>query len=288
MSQVPTASSAAIIAPGVHGSTDPRGLNNLDFEASRARLIRGATYKDLSTVMVCPTRDDGHLHGKVADAINGCIKPMNGAFFKFPFDGIRIGGHEVGRAYDAALTAIANNESLAKYPFLLTAEHDNLPQPDGLMKLQSAMYANADCDEDGRIIRDEDGILKFHFLAIGGLYWTKTQDGMGEVMSQPMIYGHPQEFPPNFRPQLPVENAIQECRGVAMGWTIWNLSALLNDKRLGPPWFETKNEWSPDRGVALGTQDLVFCGKAGALGYRFAVDTSCPVGHMDFTTELVW
>ena len=284
-------SSTQAVAGTFPGTKDPQGYNNANPDITKARLIKGATYKDLGTILVCPTRSDGNLHGKVADAINNAIKPMNAPFFKFPFDSIRIGGHEVGRAYDCALANIAGNEGLRKWPFLLTAEHDNLPQPDGLLKLQAAMYANADYDEDGRIIRDADtGILRFHFLGIGGLYYTKSGPGFGEVMSQPMIYGHPQEVPVNFRPQLPIPDSLQECRGIAMGWSIWNLSALLNDKRLGPPYFETKNEWNSASGVVMGTQDLTFCAKAGLLGYRFAVDTSCAVGHMDIETgsELVW
>lgn len=281
-------SSAVANGANLPGSKSDMGYNNEFADITRARMIKGASYKDLSTVLVCPTRSDGHLHGKVADAIHGAIKPMNQAFWKFPFEAIRVGGHEVGKAYDAALMAIRENPGLRDYVFLLVCEHDNVPPPDGLIRLQQAMYANADYDADGRILRDDKGILRFHFLGIGGLYWTKTQAGTADVFSQPMIYGHPQEFPPNFRPQLPLPDTLQECRGIAMGWSIFSLSALLKDERLGPPWFETKNNYDPQKGVEMGTQDLVFCAKAGGFGYRFAVDTSCKVGHMDLTTELVW
>lgn len=282
-------STAVALRGTAPGSNAPEGWNNEHGVLSQARVLKGGTYRDLGTVLVCPTRADGHVHGKVADAINNAIKPMNAAYFKFPFDAIRVQGHEVGLAYDAALHNIQSNAQLKTFPFLLTAEHDNVPQPDGLTKLQAAMYANADTDEYGRILRDKDtGILRFHFLAIGGLYWTKSNAGFAEIMSLPMIYGHPQEHPLNFRPQVPIPDSIQECRGVAMGWTIWNLSALLNDTRLGPPWFETKASWNPAVGIEMGTQDLTFCAKAGALGYRFAVDTSTKVGHMCLETELVW
>lgn len=266
------------------------GRNNSKWDISRARLIRGASYMDLSTVVVVPTREDGMLHGKVADSIHNAIKPMNQAFAKFPFDMFRVAGHEVGRAYDAALDGIKNDAGLSQYTFMVSSEHDNCPPPDGLLQLQSAMYANCDRDEDGRILKDSNGVPKFHFLGIGGLYWTKHFNEKDDPMawfSQPMIYGHPQE-PLNFRPQLPIPDAVQECHGIAMGWTIWNLQALLKDPRLGPPWFETKCSWDQFRGAQCATQDLSFCSKARGLGYRFAVNTACKVGHMDLKTGIVW
>ena len=133
------------------------------------------------------------------------------------------------------------------------------------------------------MIKDENGVPKFHFLGIGGLYYTK-----GMEHSQPMIYGHPAEFPINFRPQLPVLDSLQECRGIAMGFTLWNLQALLNDKRLGPPWYETKQDYIPGAGVSCGTQDLVMCGKALQFGYRFAVDCATRVGHMNLADGLIY
>jgi hypothetical protein len=266
------------------------GRNNANFDISRARLIRGASYMDQSTIAVVPTREDGMIHGKVADSFANAIKPMNQPYAKYPFEMFRVAGHEVGQAYNAALEAIRADPNLSTWTFLCTAEFDNVVPPDGLLQLQAAMYANADKDDDGRILKDSNGVPKFHFLGIGGLYWTKhfnEKDDPHAWFSQPMIYGHPQE-PLNFRPQLPLVDAVQECHGIAMGWSIFNLQALLKDERLGPPWFETHASWSPMSGAKCATQDLSFCSKARQLGYRFAVNTACKVGHMDLKTGIVW
>ena len=271
------------------GDVSNEGLNNSDMDKSRWRILKGDSYRNLSTVIVLPTPTD-FIHNRVEGAIDGLMKPMNQAIAgpmrmsgQLPMEKIQVCGWEVGDAYNAAIKNIQGGD-MKKWRFLLTVEHDNLPPPDGLLRLMNRMYENADKDEEGRIKEDKNGVLQFHFLGIGGLYWTK-----GFEQGQPMIYGNPKEFPRNYHPQLPVVDALQECNGIAMGFSIWNLSALMNDKRLAQPtWFETKNNWSPSTGVRAGTQDLVFCSKAAELGYKFAVDTSVKVGHFDFTTGMVF
>jgi hypothetical protein len=181
---------------------------------------------------------------------------------------------------------IKQDAGMSQWRFLLTIEHDNLPPPDGLTKLIQRMYDNCKKDENGKILVNELGIPQFDFLGIGGLYWTK-----GLETGMPMIYGNPQEHPVNFRPQVPLIDQLQECRGIAMGFSIWNLQALLKDENLGVKdgkWFQTKCLWDPMKGCELGTQDLVFCQKALEHNYRFAVDTSVKVGHFDFTTGFVY
>lgn len=272
--------------------SSPEGVNNASLEEAGFRVLRGGSYRDCSTVMVLPTPSE-FIHQKVESAIDGLMKPMNQKIAGplriaqgVPLEKVAVTGCEVADAYNQAMQTIqADAEGLAKWRFLLTIEHDNLPPPDGLTKLIQAMYDNCQKDENGRIIVDSRGIPLFTFLGIGGLYWTK---GLGTGM--PMIYGHPHEHPVNFRPQVPLIDTLQECRGIAMGFTIWNLQALLKDPSLSDKgkWFETKCSWDPQRGSEAGTQDLVFCQKALKSGYRFAVDTSCKVGHFDFTTGFVY
>lgn len=232
------------------------GRHNADPAASRERIFKGATYRDQSTVCVVPSRD-GTVNSKVEDCIDGLVRPMN-----HPFIRLNMANYEVGDAYDRAIQEIQSNPGLQNFKFMLTVETDNLPPPDGLIKLLGHIYASP-------------------YAGVSGLYWTKGEGGM------PMIYGNPHEFPINFRPQLPQEDMLQECRGIAMGFGLWELE-LFKDKRLGPPWFETKQAWNPVRGVEMGTQDLVFCAKAAKLGYRFAVATDIKVGHIDFATGVVW
>jgi hypothetical protein len=96
-----------------------------------------------------------------------------------------------------------------------------------------------------------------------------------------MIYGDPRDPVPNFRPIPPVVEQVQECRGIAMGFTLWDMG-LFRDTRLGPPWFRTVQQFEPSTGIQSGTQDLEWCGRAAALGYRFAVDCRVRVGHVQF------
>ena len=68
------------------------------------------------------------------------------------------------------------------------------------------------------------------FDAIGGLYWTKGENG------QPMIYGNPNEMPKNFRPQVPIVDGLQPCNGLGMGFTLFKLSMF---RKIDKPWFKT-------------------------------------------------
>jgi hypothetical protein len=238
------------------------GANNADLVASRDRVIRVATYRDCSTVALVPVpKDSGSLHWKMAAALQGMIRPMNQ-----PFHLQYIEGFEVADAYNEGIRMVLANPQLQKFSFVLTIEHDNPMPPDGLMKLIETLYSGP-------------------WAGVGGLYWTKGEGGA------PMIYGDPKDPVPNFRPQPPVVEGVQECRGIAMGFTLWDLD-LFRDKRLpmscedpedlskGAQWFRTMNHWSPQTGVQAGTQDLDFCARAGVLGYRFAIDTRVRVGHI--------
>lgn len=267
------------------------GENNLKLEDNAWRVLKGASYRDCSTIIALPTPTE-FIHGKVESAIDSLMKPMNQkiggpirATESLPLEKIAASGFEVADAYNKVLSMIESSGDLSTWRFLLTVEHDNLPPPDGLVKLVARMYENAKKDEEGRVLKDENGIPQFDFLGIGGLYWTK---GFGTGM--PMIYGNPKEFPVNFRPQVPIIGELQECRGIAMGFSIWNLTALLKDERLrdGQKWFQTRCSWDPATGASMGTQDLVFCQKALEAGYRFAVDNSVLVGHYDFNTGVIF
>jgi len=108
------------------------------------------------------------------------------------------------------------------------------------------------------------------YCAISGLYWTK-----GYENAQPQIWGDPKDVL-NFRPQVPILNTIQECNGIGMGFALWRLQ-MFKDPKLRKPWFKTVAD-----ATGVGTQDLYFAGDAKKNNYRFAVDTSCMVGHYDF------
>jgi hypothetical protein len=233
------------------------GRLNADLDAQRARLAAAGGYQDQATVIVTPSRD-GKLDYRWVERSAALLKPMNQKVWHKVWPGL-----EVGAAYEAALRSVLAHPDLKAWPFLLTWETDNFPEPDALLKLLAAMHAHPE------------------FAAVGGLYWTK---GLG---GQPMVYGDPAELPRSFRPQVPRLDCVQECNGVAMGFTLWRLAALA-DPRLPQPLFKTEQAWDPGSGVRAYTQDLYACEKLRELGYRVAVDTRVKVGHIDYGTGEVW
>lgn len=228
------------------------GEHNLRAD-SLARLEKGRAYQDLSTIIVCPTR--GMVPAKVVQSWMGLIRPMNQKVMGPMF----IVGMEVGDAYNAAIDMILANPELSTWKYLLTIEEDNLPSPDGLLKL----YEN---------IGEYD--------VVGGLYWTKGEGG------QPMIYGEGKDGNLHFRPQMPTIE-IQPCDGLGMGFTLFKME-IFKDARLEKPWFKTCQEWDPQKGTQLYTQDLFFFERIRKLGYKVASDTRVKVGHYDFASDIVW
>ncbi len=224
------------------------GYHNQRFDETRERLLKGGTYKDLSTIWVVPTKDQ-NLNVRVASAFIGLQRPMNQPCVGPVF----ISGMEVGEAYNSAVEMILADPNLAKFKYLLTIEHDNLPPTDGLIKLYEA-------------IQTYDGV--------GGLYYTKGEGG------QPMIYGDPKVMPRNFVPQVPQPDTIQHCNGLGMGFNLFRIEMF---KKMPKPWFKTVQE--PGKCFS---QDLWFYNNAAGYGYKFACDTRIKVGHMDFATGMVW
>jgi hypothetical protein len=101
-----------------------------------------------------------------------------------------------------------------------------------------------------------------------------------------MIYGDPNGIM-GFQPQVPKVNQIQECNGTGMGFTLFDLN-LFRDERIPRPWFQTLNEWSPETGARVGTQDLYFMANVRRAGYKIASDNRVKVGHYDAQNRIVW
>jgi glycosyltransferase involved in cell wall biosynthesis len=232
------------------------GHHNKDIEKSRDRLIQGNTYKDLSTIIVVPTR--GVIPAKVVQNWLGMMTPMNQKVIR-----IFIIGMEVGEAYNNAIEMILNHPDLSKWKYIMTLEEDNMVPPDGLLKLYEAINTPPGYD------------------VIGALYWTKGEGG------QPMIYGNIKDIPKNFIPQVPIPDTIQECNGLGMGCNLFRLE-MFKDPKLQRPFFKTLQEHRPGVGTRVYTQDLRFFEDAGRLGYRFAVDNRIKVGHYDYERDIVW
>lgn len=219
------------------------------------RLDKAKSYKDLSTIIICPTR--GMIPSRVV-ANWQFMRPMN----QKVVGPIFLERMEVGEAYNQGFKMILEHPEFSKYKYVMTIEEDNYPQyPDGLLKL----YENMD-----------------KFDGIGGLYWTKGDDG------QPMCYGDPEKGILDFIPRNPTPNTLTPCNGLGMGFNLWRLEMFRDKGFEYGKWFETKQEFIPGQGAKAYTQDLHFCEKAVSLGYKFACDARVPIIHWDEENQKAW
>lgn len=236
---------------------DP-GLNNSNLSASTSRIIEGATWKRQRVVTLIPSGND--IPAKAVHSWMGLIYPPNQASVRWPPDVWMVVGEEVGIAYSRAIKQIVGHPDVGQWEFILTIETDNIPPPDGVIRLIRAMEAHPE------------------FGCIGGLYWTKGEGGV------PQIWGDPGDPVLNFRPQPPVSGQLVECCGTGMGFNLWRISMFRDLLARGlDPLFPTK--CGPE---GVGTQDLAFWTEARKHGYRCAVDCSCLVGHLEPRTGVVW
>ncbi len=230
---------------------DDVGVHNGRCEQSVGRLIKGNTYRDLSTVWITPTR--GMLKPRVVSSWIALMKPMNQPFIGPLF----IEQDEVGIAYQKMFDMILENHDLSKWKYILTVEEDNLPPQDGLLKLYESIEKGYDC--------------------VAGLYWTKGEGG------QPMLYGDPTVMPRNFVPQIPQPDILQHCNGLGMGFNLWRIESFKKKlKDMPKPWFKTVQQ----KGQQF-TQDLWFYNESAKFGWRVACDTRVKVGHID-NDGIVW
>lgn len=227
------------------------GRHNASLEESSQRILQGGSWKKQRTVMMIPAGES--IPTKVYLSHCGLIFPPNQ-----PAHRMAAIGMEVGEAFSNSIEAIINTPGIQDWEYLLTIEHDNIPPPDGLVKLIARMEAHPELS------------------CIGGLYWTKGEGGV------PQIWGDPKDPVVNYRPQAPRQGELVECCGTGMGFNLWRLS-MFKDARLRKPWFKTI---ASKEGV--GTQDLYFWGDARKYGYRCAIDCDVLVGHYDVNQDIVW
>ena len=227
------------------------GKHNEWLEASARRVDDSAQWKRQRVAVILPA--DGSISTKVALSHWNLIFPPNNAMTR-----ILALGQEVGEAYNNAIQAVLDHPDLRTWEYILTIEHDNMPPPDGVLKLIESMDKHPE------------------YACIGGLYWTKGEGGV------PQIWGDPKDPVLNFRPIPPVPGEVVECCGTGMGFNLWRVS-MFKDEKLRKPWFKTL---AGSEGV--GTQDLYFWGDARKHGYRCAVDCRVLVGHYDQREDRVW
>jgi len=238
--------------PKVFMPYDTMGKHNDELDTTVKRLEKANTYRDLSTVIVVPTRGGRSLTPRWVQNQQGLMRPMNQKII----GPIYPAGMEVGIAYNWAINWILTQ--LPDYKYMLTWEDDVLPPPDGMLKLYEA-------------IDDYD--------VIQGLYYTKGEEG------QPMIYGDANDPIINFRPQVPIPDTVQRCYGLGMGFNLFKMEQF---KKMKAPWFKTEQSWDPTTGGKCYTQDLFYFEKAGKEGFKFACDTRVKCGHYDEQSDIVW
>jgi hypothetical protein len=228
------------------------GAHNGNLTQTRARLIRGASWKKQRIIVVIPA--GASIPAKVSLSHWNLIFPPNQGIVRILAQGL-----EVGEAYSTAIDQVLAHPDLGTWEYLLTLEHDNCPPSDGVLKLAERLEGHPE------------------LACVGGLYFTKGEGGVAQ------IWGDPKDPVLNFRPQLPdPDGGLVECCGTGMGFNLWRLS-MFKDVRLNRPWFRTI---AGKEGV--GTQDLHFWGDARKYGYRCAIDCSVKVGHYDSVTDIVW
>lgn len=228
------------------------GKHNEKILSSAARVVKGSTWKKTRVIMIIPAGD--MIPAKVYLSHCCLIFPPNQNAHR-----ILALGQEVGEAYSNCIEAILGHAELSTWEYILTIEHDNIPPSDGLLKLIEQMEAHPE------------------YACIGGLYWTKGEDGV------PQLWGSPKQDPVlNYRPQVPIPGELMEVYGTGMGFNLWRIS-MFKDEKIKKPWFKTKAGKE-----GCGTQDLMFWTEARKYGYRCAVDCGILVGHYDSANDIIW
>jgi hypothetical protein len=225
------------------------GYHNGNKDTS-ARLLKGASWKKQRIVVILPAGDS--IPAKVALSHWNIAFPPNNGVCR-----ILAQGMEVGQAYSSAIENILAHPDLSTWEYILTLEHDNMPPPDGVIKLIEQLEAHPE------------------YSCIGGLYFTKGEGGVAQ------IWGDPKDPTTNFRPQVPIEGQLVECCGTGMGFNLFRLK-MFKDEKLRRPWFVTQVKGG------VSTQDLYFWADARKYGYRCAIDCSVKVGHYDVNSDMVW
>jgi hypothetical protein len=229
------------------------GKHNEDLESSAKRIKESGSWKRQRVVMLIPAGVS--IPTKVYLSHCSLIFPPNQGSYKMVAIGM-----EVGEAFSEAIEQILEHPELSTWEYILTIEHDNIPQPDALVKLLERMEQHPE------------------FSCIGGLYWTKGEGGV------PQIWGDPNDAL-NFRPQAPDPNGgLVECCGTGMGFNLWRMD-MFKDSRLRKPFFKTLKG---HEGQGVGTQDLYFWGDARKYGHRCAIDCSVKIGHYDNVNDITW
>lgn len=227
------------------------GRLSADMEGTRARLMKGGSWKRQRIITIIPA--DSMIPAKVYLSHLNLIYPPNNGVVR-----ILAQGMEVGEAYSKAIESILAHPDLKNWEYVLSVEHDNTPPQDGVLKLIETLEQHPE------------------FAAASGAYYTKGVGGCFQA------WGDPNDPILNFRPRIPQASGLLECCGLGMGFCLFRLS-MFKDERLRRPWFVTQ------KGLGgCATQDLYAWGDFRKWGYRAVVNCDVKVGHYEMATDTVW
>lgn len=242
--------------------------------ASAVEYSRRQEWEDNSVVMLLPTR--GMVRIEVWRAHDRLLWPMNQKRVKF--DAV---GMEVGDAYEHLMDTTLAHPMCNQWPWVLTYEEDNVPEPAAFFKLLTAIRHCPDCKVPiGNARECPDGHRAYDGL--GALYWTKNKP------PSPMAFGHPSKHRDfsvqNVLPYLEAEDELDqiiEVNAIAMGFSLYRMDLFRN---VSKPWFKTADpelDFAGENRGAIG-QDLWLAIKAKAeYGSRFGVHCGVRCGHID-------
>lgn len=227
--------------------------------------LHECTYRDSSTVMVCPTR--GQIDYRVVQSWSDLIRvPNQRRSFLF------CEGAEVADAYNKLVDRVLSDFQLSTCRYLMTVEDDNILPADAHLRLL-------------------DTIQSGPWDAVSGIYFKKTEP------AHPLVFGDPEKRTAlggyDFRVR-DVREALAsgetvEVNGIPMGCAIFKMDLF---REIPGPWFRTVNEYVMTPAGPIGrrqsTHDLDFCERARFAGKRFAVDCGVKVGHLDVATGVIY
>lgn len=270
-----------VLATDVEGDLKRAGMYRVD-------ILEGDTYRDMSVVMVCPTRggkpkdwkrpngEPAEPVGMIPDLVHQSLialqKPPN-----HPVASRFIRGDEVGRGYNRAIQSILDDPQLRNFAWVLTHEDDNILPANALLCLLQTAF-------------------KGGFDAVGGLYYMKGPHAI------PMAFGRPGQVdaagsmdftPRNLTEAILAANDLSDgnteyvvpVNGLACGCTLWRLDLF---REIQAPWFTTFTRFDNHGTIEAMTQDIAFCKKLVDAGKTLAVDCRVRVGHLDVNDGQVY
>lgn len=245
--------------PSIAHDSDSGFHNDLNYDS----FIRLNSYSDQSTVCIIPTR--GKVDARVVNSWFKLMTPTNQKFVR-----LMVQGGEVADAYNTAIIGALNHPGIGKYKYLLTMEDDNLPPPDGFLKLMRSML---EAEKKGE-----------NLWAVSGLYWTK-----GEQEGVPIAFGDVRKKEFNLDYIEFKKEGVTPCCVIPQGFTLFKMDIF---RKLPYPWFKTLDVYDPtapafNQGISI-TQDSYFFENCYNAGLRFGVRADVRVGHLDMETGQVW